>query len=138
MHQNKNNKPFRTAADRLNTGTTIMTTTAKNQMRQVMNMAHSIYKATAGTRSWSEVLKNAWMVIKLQLKMRTKMVEFWYVKVSTGETRQAFGTLIDTIINPLIKNNPNYKRGKDCITYFDVQKQEFRCFKSYNLVKVVA
>ena len=115
-----------------------MTTTARNQLRQVMNMAHSIYKATAGTRSWSDVLKNAWMVIKLQLKMRTKMVEFWYVKVSTGETRQAFGTLIDTIINPLIKNAPNYKRGKDCITYFDVQKQEFRCFKSYNLVKVVA
>ena len=114
-----------------------MTTQMKNQMRQVMNMAHSIMKATGYTRTWSDVLKNAWMVVKLQLKMRTKTVEFWYLKVSTGETRQAFGHLIDSIINPLIKNDANHKRGKDCITYFDVQKQEFRCFKSYNLVKVV-
>ena len=114
-----------------------MTTQVKNQMRQVMNMAHSIMKATGYTRSWSDVLKNAWQVIKLQMTMRTKSVEFWYLKVSTGEMRQAFGTLIPTIIDPLIKNDANHKRGKDCITYFDIQKQEFRCFKSYNLVKVM-
>ena len=107
-------------------------------MRQVMNMAHSIMKATGYTRKWSDVLKNAWMVIKLQMTMRTKSVEFWYLKVSTGETRQAFGTLIPTVIDPLIKNDASHKRGKDCITYFDIQKQAFRCFKSYNLVRVMA
>ncbi len=107
-------------------------------MRQVMNMAHSIMKATGYTRTWSDVLKNAWQVIKLQVAMRTKQVEFWFIKATTGEMRQAFGTLRSTIIDPLIKHDPNWRRGKDCITYFDVQKQEFRCFKSYNLVKVVA
>lgn len=64
--------------------------------------------------------------------MRTSIVEFRFRKVD-GSLRQAYGTLIKEVIDPLIKGVAK-KHSPTLITYYDTQKGEFRCFKEENLI----
>ena len=103
-----------------------MTTLFKSQMRQVMSDAWRIYRVTG--ESFSESLKRAWLLLKLKAQMKQKTVQFFYQKVN-GEIRQAFGTLRDEVINTIVKET-----GRK--PYFDTEKQEFRSFKKFNLIKI--
>ena len=58
----------------------------KNMMREVMAMAHRAFELKSATMSWSECLKQAWAVIKLKLRMKKQVVEFFYMKMN-GEVR---------------------------------------------------
>lgn len=102
-------------------------------MREVMNMAHRAYQLKSATMSWSECLKQAWAVLKLKLKMKKQVVEFYYRKVN-GEIRQAFGTLMSSHID-YVPNGRGYA-CKDCIKYWDEVKGEWRQFKAYNFVGI--
>ena len=90
------------------------------------------YRLTLTGISFSEALKKSWAIYRLTKEMKSKVVEFRFKKVS-GEIRQAFGTLIKEVIEPLIKGTDK-KHSPTLITYFDTQKQEFRCFKEENLI----
>lgn len=105
-----------------------MTTLFKSQMRQVM----SIYQVTG--ESFSESLKRAWLLLKLKAQMKQKTVQFFYQKVN-GEIRQAFGTLRDEVINTIVKGTGR-KPNDNMFTYFDTERQEFRSFKKFNLIKI--
>lgn len=111
-----------------------MSTNFKNSMREVMKNAHRFFKVTG--ESFSECLKRAWQVYKLAKAMKTKTVQFFYQKVN-GEVRQAFGTMAEEVIHDKVKGTDIRRKNEDLLTYWDTEKESFRSFKEFNLVKIV-
>ena len=111
-----------------------MSTTFKIQLSNIMSEAWRMFRITG--ESFAECLKRAWQLAKLAKAMKTKVVQFFYVKASTGELRQAFGTLQSSVIDGLVKGTGR-KQNDNLMTYFDCEKQEFRSFKKFNLTKVI-
>lgn len=79
----------------------------------------------------SEALKKAWLNIKLQLKMRAGIVRFWFQKVD-GSIREAWGTLRDT---PPVAGSGR-RTSPTVFNYFDTERQDWRCYKIANLIRV--
>ena len=78
--------------------------------------------------SFSICLKKAWANEKLKARMRKEIVHFYFIKVN-GEKREAFGTLQSEYpYSDGKKKNPTIQ------SYFDTEKQDWRCFKKFNLV----
>lgn len=97
-------------------------------MKEVMTMAWSFVKKNGYTMS--EALKVAWRNIKLRKAMLGKVVKFYFEKVD-GSIRQAFGTLNNVPETQGIRrSNPSVQ------VYFDTEKQEYRCFKKANLLRI--
>lgn len=71
--------------------------------------------------SFSEALKYAWKVIKLRMKMKKGVVSFRFKKVD-GSIREAVGT-IPAAPQGDSTRKPNIK----VFTYFDVEKNDYRC-----------
>jgi hypothetical protein len=90
------------------------------------------YRLTLTGINFSEALTKSWAIYRLQKNMRSSVVEFRFRKIS-GEIRIAYGTLIKSVIDPLIKG-VGKKNSPTLVTYFDCQKQGFRCFKEENLI----
>ena len=90
------------------------------------------------------IILGAKLAMIAELKKRFEkgeIVEFDYVKKSESTNgvkviRHAVGCLYGTLIEPKIKGTgvPNSIYGN--ITYFDLQKNQFRCFSAETLVKV--
>lgn len=107
-----------------------MSTTFKSQMREVMTLAWQMVKKNGYTMS--EALKCAWANLKLKAALKVKIVEF-YFKKTDGTLRQAFGTLLE---NRVPETKGTKKMADNCQVYFDTEKEEWRCFKKCNLVKM--
>ena len=101
----------------------------RTDLSNIMTEAHRFIKI-AGI-SISEALKKAWANFKLKLQMTKGVVKFYYQKVD-GSIREAYGSLSDKII-PATAGTDNRKRNDTVQTYFDTEKQEWRCFKKLNL-----
>ena len=99
-------------------------------MREVMSLAWQFVKKNG--YSMSEALKTAWLNIKLRAKLTKQVCEFYFVKTD-GTLRQAFGTLLDNRI-PAVKGVK--KTADTCQVYYDTMKEEWRCFRKCNLVKI--
>ena len=99
-------------------------------MKEVMSMAWSFVRKNG--YSMSEALKCAWAYLKLKTALKVKIVEF-YFKKTDGTLRQAFGTLMSDRV-PETKGTK--KTADNCQVYFDTEKEEWRCFKKCNLVKI--
>lgn len=102
-------------------------------MREVMSTAWRFFKVTG--ESFADSLKRAWQVYKLAKEMKIRTVQFFYQKVN-GEIRQAFGTMRDEVIADKIKGGDTRKKNSDLFTYWDCEKEAFRSFKKFNLVKI--
>ncbi len=102
----------------------------RSQMKDIMQMAWSFVRKNG--YSMSEALKCAWVNIKLRALLHKKVVEF-YFKKTDGTLRQAFGTLMSGRI-PETKGTK--KTADNCQVYFDTEKNEYRCFKKCNLIKI--
>lgn len=102
----------------------------KNDLRAIMQMAWQFVKRNGMTLA--DALKKAWQVFKLKAQMTRGIVKFYFRKVD-GTIREAYGTL-RTDLMPEIKGEDNRKKNDTVQTYFDTEKQEFRCFKLANLV----
>lgn len=107
-----------------------MSTTLKNTMREVMNLAWQFVRKNGYTLS--EALKCAWANIKLKAALSKRVVKFYFQKVD-GSLREAYGTLMSDRI-PETKGEK--KTNDTCQVYFDTEKDEWRCFKKANLVKI--
>ncbi|MBQ7470896.1 MAG: DUF2693 domain-containing protein [Prevotella sp.] len=108
-----------------------MKATFKTTLQKVMNLAWQFIKKNGMTLS--EALKVAWLNIKLRAQMQTRIVKFHFQKVD-GSIREAYGTLQSSFL-PATKGTgrtPN----ETLQTYFDTEKQEYRCFKKANLISV--
>ena len=102
----------------------------KEFLSQVMKLAWQFVKKNGLTMS--EALKKAWANAKLKMAMQTKIVKFYFQKVD-GTIREAYGTLCERLI-PAIAGTDNRKKNDTIQTYFDTEKQEWRCFKKLNAV----
>lgn len=101
-------------------------------LSQVMSLAWQFVKRNGFTMS--EAMKAAWMNMKLKFAMKQKIVKFYYQKVS-GEIREAYGTLKDNIV-PATQGSGR-KANDTVFTYWDTERQEWRCFKKANLLNVL-
>lgn len=108
-----------------------MTTTVKNTLREVMNLAWQFVRKNGYTMS--EALKTAWMNIKLRSALSKRIVKFYFQKVD-GTLREAYGTLMSDRIPAT--GGDSRKRNDTVQVYFDTEKEEFRCFKKANLIRI--
>ena len=81
----------------------------------------------------AEAMKVAWMNAKLRMAMRERIVKFYFQKVD-GSLREAFGTLSEKVIPTT--QVAGRKMNDTCQVYFDTEKEEWRCFKKVNLMRV--
>lgn len=102
----------------------------KTDLRSIMQMAWQFVKRNGMTLA--DALKKAWQVFKLKAQMAKGIVRFYFRKVD-GTIREAYGTL-RTDLMPEIKGEDNRRKNDTVQTYFDTERQEFRCFKLANIV----
>ena len=104
----------------------------KKFLSEVMSLAWQFVKKNGFTIS--EALKVAWANAKLRIAMAVRIVKFYFQKVD-GSIREAYGTLCEKAI-PEIAGTDTRKKNDTVQTYFDTEKQEWRCFKKANLINV--
>lgn len=88
-------------------------------------------------RPMAECVETATQIAECVKQMKSRIVEFFFTK-KDGTVRQAFGTLQDEIILPLIKDTSNREPNPELVTYFDTVKQQFRSFRKENFKSFVA
>lgn len=103
--------------------------------QQVINDAKRINEITG--RPMAECENQASQIAECVKAMKSRIVEFYFVK-KDGTVRQAFGTLQDDIILPLIKDTTNREPNPEVVTYFDTVKQQFRSFRKENFKSFVS
>ena len=106
-----------------------MSTERKSTLRNVMSLAWQFVKRNGLTLS--EALTIAWRNIKLRAAMSNRIVRFYFLKVD-GTIREAYGTLAERL-TPAISGTSTRRTNDTVQTYFDTEKQEWRCFKKANL-----
>ena len=104
----------------------------KADLRAIMQLAWQFVKRNGFTMS--EALHAAWLNFKLKVAMAVRIVKFYFQKVD-GSIREAYGTLRSDLI-PEVKGDDKRKKNDTVQVYFDTEKQEFRCFKVANLVRI--
>lgn len=109
-----------------------MSNERKSILSRVMNLAWQFVKKNGF--SMSEALKTAWRNIKLNKALKSRIVEFYFKKVD-GSTRQAFGTLKESLIAET--KGTGRKTADNIQVYFDSEKGEYRCFKKCNLISFI-
>lgn len=102
---------------------------------KVLSDAKRINEITG--RPMDECENQAQQIAECVKQMKTRIVEFYFIK-KDGTTRQAFGTLQDEVILPLIKDDSNRQPRPDVVTYFDTVAQQFRSFRKENFKHFVA
>ena len=108
-----------------------MSNERRNRLSEVFSLAWQFVKRNGFTLS--EALKTAWANIKLKAGMERRIVKFYFLKVD-GTIREAYGTLKASIL-PETKGTG--RKANDTLqTYFDTEKQEYRCFKKANLIGI--
>lgn len=106
-----------------------MSNERKSTLSNVMSLAWQFVKRNGF--SLSEALTIAWRNIKLRAAMSSRIVRFYFRKVD-GTIREAYGTLADKLTPATLPTSS--RRTNDTVqTYFDTEKQEWRCFKKANL-----
>lgn len=103
-----------------------------SDLHTIMTMAWQFVKRNGFTMS--EALHAAWLNFKLKVAMAVRIVKFYFQKVD-GSLREAYGTLRSDLI-PEVKGDDKRKKNDTVQVYFDTEKQEFRCFKVANLVRI--
>ena len=103
--------------------------------QQVINDAKRINEITG--RPMAECENQARQIAECVKAMKSRIVEFYFVK-KDGTVRQAFGTLQDDVILPLIKDATNREPNPEVVTYFDTVKQQFRSFRKENFKSFVS
>ena len=108
-----------------------MKTNVRTHLREIMNTAWQICRITGET--FAVCLKRAWLCIKLRLAMATRVIRFTYIKKTTGELRNALGTLDPRRYHYEAVGGRDNKPA-DCIRYWDTEAQGWRMFKMFNLM----
>lgn len=104
----------------------------KETLRNIMTMAWQFVKRNG--YGMSDALKAAWRNFKLKAAMAKRICKFYFIKVD-GTLREAYGTLRSDLL-PTTAGEDNRRKNDTVQTYFDTEKQEWRCFKRANLVRI--
>lgn len=108
-----------------------MSAEKKNYLASIMRLAWQFVKRNGFTMS--EAMKCAWANMKLKVAMKERIVKFYFQKVD-GSLREAYGTLKESLLPPTL--GIGRKASETLQTYYDTEKQEYRCFKKANLIKM--
>lgn len=95
--------------------------------RAVAKAANAIYNSTSLSQSQS--WKMAHKAVKLQMQLKQGIAKFSFKKISTGEIRQAVGTLCPDLFDYTPSGNKEKKDNPKVIKYYDLEKQAFRSFR---------
>ena len=106
--------------------------TTKETLSGIMKTAWQMVKRNGYTMS--EALHTAWLNAKLHFAMTVRICKFYFQKVD-GTIREAYGTLKQDLI-PATSGDDNRKKNDTVQVYFDTEKQEYRCFKRANLIRI--
>lgn len=109
-----------------------MSTQVRNQLRDIMLQAWSFVKRNG--MSMADAMKVAWLNYKVRTAMASRIVKFYFIKVS-GEIREAYGTLRSDMVPPT-SDNDHRKRNDTLQVYYDIKKAAWRCFKRANLLRM--
>ena len=83
-------------------------------------------------RSIDDCKKTVMQITECVKEMKSRVVEFFFLK-KDGSVRQAFGTLQDEIILPLLSDPSNHGgTNPELVTYFDINAKQFRSFRKEN------
>lgn len=88
-------------------------------------------------RPMAECEKQASEIAECVKAMKSRIVEFYFIK-KDGTVRQAFGTLQDEVILPLINSESNRPQNPELVTYYDTVAKNFRSFRKENFKSYVA
>ena len=102
-----------------------------NDWSNIMRSAWRFFRITGDC--FSECLRKAWANFKLVAAMRVRTVKFYFRKVD-GAIREAYGTLRPDAIPATASDDR--KRNDTVQTYFDIERQEYRCFKKLNIIAI--
>ena len=84
----------------------------------------------------TQLLQTSVLIEALQFKLVNGTAHFIYRKTN-GELRQAFGTLLERVVDRNI-NGRGYPRKLDGLqAYFDIEEQEWRSFRYENLITIL-
>lgn len=108
-----------------------MSTARRNQLSEIMSLAWQFVKRNG--MSMAEAMKAAWANIKLRASMMVGIVKFYFQKVD-GSIREAYGTLKSSLVGET--KGSERKANPTIQTYWDTEKQEWRCFKKANLISL--
>ena len=120
-----------------------------NDPTRAMIMAHILHKHKPASpngspalvlNQWADIVRHAWYFVRFRHWLNDHVVKFSYFK-KDGSIRQAIGTT-NLFFVPHAKHPLNGLvdcRNKSCqtITYFDLGKQEWRCFDIRNFIGYV-
>lgn len=98
--------------------------------KTVMLRAYHIMSETG--KNWADCLRKAWQLYRINKEMHQGEVTFYFEK-KDGEIRKATGTL-KIEYDFKTQNQPNPK----VFTYFDIDANDFRCFKIANFIGLAA
>ena len=79
------------------------------------------------------------MVAELKKRMRTSVVEFYFIKKSTGELRRAFGTTMPRLASSHINGRGISREAVNTVAFWDVEadgENKWRSFRYECIVKV--
>lgn len=102
-----------------------------NFRARVMKYAWQLWRATK--QQWSICMIKAWQLYRLATAMREGVVTFYYQKAD-GSIRKALGTLKKLPAGATLSGKKITKPSYKTMTYFDTEKNSFRCFKIENLI----
>lgn len=105
--------------------------TRKYNLSELMRLAHQFIKKYGV--SLSEAMQIAWRNAKMQVRLKSAIVHFYFKKVD-GTVREAWGTLAVGRI-PQTQESGR-KKNENVQVYFDTEKEEWRSFKKINLIKM--
>ena len=106
----------------------------KYDLSEIMKLAHTFIKRYGVTMS--EALRSAWRNAKLRIAMTKGIVKFYCQKID-GTIREAYGTLEPGRIPP-VTGNDTRRRNDSVQTYYDTEREEWRCYKKINLISIAA
>lgn len=85
--------------------------------------------------SMRDAMVKAWGILKLKKQMLEGIVQFFYTKVD-GSTRMAWGTLKADLLPQQSIESKQRKQNNTVFSYWDTDKQAFRCFKMVNFLNI--
>jgi hypothetical protein len=74
----------------------------------------------------------------LKRLLKKGAVKFSYRKVSTGNTRVAVGTWKKSLIPEDLRDDDRMREPNDeVLTYYDIKKEDYRCFRLENFEEIL-
>lgn len=105
-----------------------------NFRMRVMKYAWQLWRNTG--QCWKICLIKAWQLYRFAKSMRCGTISFYYHK-NDGSIRKAVGTLVGIPPGSTLGGKRITKPSYKTMSYYDVEKKGFRCFRIENLICVI-